>query len=178
MAVQIQTRRGTAANWTATNPILMIGELGYETDTKLFKIGDGVLAWNSLPYLASMGPLHYAVVVGAPGAESGNTITVTITFEDHTGTPVSTTLPDIDVLVSDSAGSNEPSATATLNVGANGTVLAGVGTAQAVFRPAAGGLQIVTTETGAGNRYLWIKGGGNTRRLVFAKNGVTELVFT
>jgi hypothetical protein len=41
MAVQIQIRRGTAANWTSANPTLAEGELGYETDTGKLKAGDG-----------------------------------------------------------------------------------------------------------------------------------------
>lgn len=51
MAVQIQIRRGLAANWTSTNPTLAQGEIGYELDTTKFKFGDGALAWNSLPYM-------------------------------------------------------------------------------------------------------------------------------
>ena len=47
---QIQLRRGTAAVWTAANPILAQGEIGYETDTNLFKIGDGVTYWNAMGY--------------------------------------------------------------------------------------------------------------------------------
>ena len=52
MAVQIQFRRGTATEWasTATNPILALAEMGIETDTNLFKIGDGYRHWNDLPY--------------------------------------------------------------------------------------------------------------------------------
>lgn len=50
MADRIQIRRDTAANWTATNPVLAIGEMGYETDTKKIKVGDGATAWNSLTY--------------------------------------------------------------------------------------------------------------------------------
>lgn len=50
MAVQIQFRRDTSANWTSTNPILAEGELGLETDTQAYKIGDGATAWASLPY--------------------------------------------------------------------------------------------------------------------------------
>lgn len=53
MVNKIQLRRDTAANWTAANPILASGEKGYETDTKLQKIGDGTTAWTSLGYLAS-----------------------------------------------------------------------------------------------------------------------------
>lgn len=50
MAVQIQVRRGTAASWTSTNPTLGAGEIGFETDTNLFKIGTGAAAWTSLSY--------------------------------------------------------------------------------------------------------------------------------
>lgn len=50
MAVQIQLRRGTAAAWTAANPILADGEIGVESDTDLFKIGDGLTAWTVLSY--------------------------------------------------------------------------------------------------------------------------------
>jgi len=53
MAVQIQTRNGTAAQWTSANPTLMAGEIGAETDTGRFKIGNGSTAWNSLTYAAS-----------------------------------------------------------------------------------------------------------------------------
>lgn len=49
---RIQLRRGTAAagvtQWTTQ--VLYAGEIGYETDTGKFKIGDGTTAWNSLPY--------------------------------------------------------------------------------------------------------------------------------
>jgi hypothetical protein len=50
VAVNIQTRRDTAANWTTNNPILLDGEFGYEKDTGKIKIGDGVTSWNSLIY--------------------------------------------------------------------------------------------------------------------------------
>lgn len=46
MATKILIRQDTSANWTANNPILSVGELGYETDTFRLKVGRGV-AWNS-----------------------------------------------------------------------------------------------------------------------------------
>lgn len=36
--------------WTSNNRVLDFGQIGYETDTGLAKIGDGVAAWNSLAY--------------------------------------------------------------------------------------------------------------------------------
>lgn len=50
MAIQIQLRRGTAAQWLEINPILAEGELGVEIDGGRFKLGDGLTAWDSLPY--------------------------------------------------------------------------------------------------------------------------------
>jgi len=54
MATRMQQRRGTAAQWISTNsgngPILNAGEIGYETDTNKFKIGDGTNHWVDLEY--------------------------------------------------------------------------------------------------------------------------------
>jgi hypothetical protein len=47
---QFQFRRDTAANWTSENPILLAGEMGIETDTDKFKIGDGSTAWTGIAY--------------------------------------------------------------------------------------------------------------------------------
>lgn len=58
MAVIIQLRRDVAADWTTANPILADGEVGLETDTLRFKIGNGSAAWSALPYRG---------VDGAPG---------------------------------------------------------------------------------------------------------------
>jgi len=50
MAQQIQLRNGTAAQWAAANPTLAVGEIGVETDTNLFKIGNGIQSWYNLGY--------------------------------------------------------------------------------------------------------------------------------
>ena len=46
----MQQRRGTAAQWTAANPILAAGEIGFETDTSKFKMGNGSSTWGNLKY--------------------------------------------------------------------------------------------------------------------------------
>jgi hypothetical protein len=46
-----QQRRDTASNWTAQNPTLLAGEIGYETDTGYIKVGNGSTAWTSLGYV-------------------------------------------------------------------------------------------------------------------------------
>ena len=47
---RIRPRRDTAAGWTAANPVLLLGEIGIETDTRRFKVGDGTSAWSALSY--------------------------------------------------------------------------------------------------------------------------------
>lgn len=50
MSTRIRLRRDTAANWTSNNPTLTTGEMGYETNTGKFKIGNNTDAWTALPY--------------------------------------------------------------------------------------------------------------------------------
>jgi hypothetical protein len=52
MAYKIQLRRDLASNWTANNPLLKDGEIGIETDTLKFKIGNGSSRWNNLTFYA------------------------------------------------------------------------------------------------------------------------------
>lgn len=54
--VQIQIRRGTAAEWTSANPQLALAELGWETDTNKMKFGDGTSNWVDLPYSPALFP--------------------------------------------------------------------------------------------------------------------------
>ena len=59
MSDKIQLRRDNATNWTTNNPILLEGEIGVEYNTTQLestsilrmKIGNGVNAWNNLPYI-------------------------------------------------------------------------------------------------------------------------------
>jgi len=67
MPIQVQFRRGTAAEWTAANPTLAQGEMGIETDTYKFKIGTGTTAWTSLAYGGLVGPTGATGPQGATG---------------------------------------------------------------------------------------------------------------
>ena len=82
MAVQIQLRNDTAANWTSENPILAIGEFGLETDTSLFKIGDGATAWSSLAYGGAQGE-QGVIAATAPLAYDSGTQTVSIDLSSY-----------------------------------------------------------------------------------------------
>jgi len=70
MAVQIQYRRGLASEWTSANPVLSLGEPGYETDTGKFKVGNGTDQWSALTY--SSGPAGPTGDTG-PAGDTGPT---------------------------------------------------------------------------------------------------------
>lgn len=67
MTSRLQNRRDTAANWTANNPTLAAGELGLETDTAKFKMGNGSTAWNSLAYAYTAGAAGTQGTTGTQG---------------------------------------------------------------------------------------------------------------
>lgn len=82
VVTQIQVRRGTASQWTSTNPTLAAGEFGYETDTGKLKIGNGTTAWASLAYSGS----GTVTSITAGTGLSGGTITSTGTIAIDTAT--------------------------------------------------------------------------------------------
>ena len=75
MAIQIQLRRGTAAEWTSGNPTLATGEMGVETDTGKIKVGDGATAWTSLGYTVPNLDVEDLVNVSVSNLASGETLT-------------------------------------------------------------------------------------------------------
>ncbi len=76
MAVRIQLRRDTAANWTSNNPVLRQGEIGIETDTYQMKVGDGSSTWTQITQYMNVVPdgnltIQDYVPVSDIGAENG-----------------------------------------------------------------------------------------------------------
>ena len=77
MAVRIQLRRDTAANWISNNPTLREGEIGIETDTLKMKVGNGSSTWTQITNYANVVPsnlnttLNGYVEVTDIGAENG-----------------------------------------------------------------------------------------------------------
>lgn len=51
MTTRIKLRRDTAANWTTANPVLALGEPGYDTTNNKLKVGNGTSTWAQLSYL-------------------------------------------------------------------------------------------------------------------------------
>ena len=85
--IQLQFRRGTAQQWTSTNPKLAGGEMGIETDTRLFKIGDGSNNWVLLPYGGLQGATGPTGQQGPTGPQG---ISGTATNTGATGAPGAT----------------------------------------------------------------------------------------
>lgn len=63
--IRFRFRRGTAAEWSAANPILEAGEPGLETDTGNIKYGDGATPWATLDYFTA--EVSFSDISGAPG---------------------------------------------------------------------------------------------------------------
>ncbi len=70
--IQFQFRHGTASEWSTINPPLAVAEFGVESDTLLFKLGDGVNNWSDLPYIGFTGPTGPS---GGGGGGFSSTIT-------------------------------------------------------------------------------------------------------
>ena len=49
----IAVRRGSSAAWVNANPLLVLGEIGYDTTELKFKVGNGEDLWNDLPYVTA-----------------------------------------------------------------------------------------------------------------------------
>lgn len=74
---RFQIRRGTAAEWTASNPTLAAGEWGFEKDTGRFKIGRGTIAWTALEY-AGFTPNTVDTITNKTINLSNNTLSGTV----------------------------------------------------------------------------------------------------
>lgn len=169
VVTQFQFRRGTAAQWTSTNPTLAAGEPGYETDTGKFKVGNGSTAWNSLSYIGAGTVTSITAGTGLSGGTitSSGTIAIDSTvatltgsqtltnktltdpkinlaFDAQTGTTYTTVLDDNgQVVTMNNASAN------TLSIPTNASVAYPIGTQINVLQIGAGQttIQAVTSGT-------------------------------
>lgn len=179
MATRMQQRRGTAAEWTASNEILPDGAVGVETDTGKLKVGNGVNGWNALFYVTIPPGIFDAVgdlLVGTgdntytklPHGTNGQRLQVAadgtlVWVTPVSGVPISTVTTAGDLIVGSGAG-----AVARLGIGASQQVLAVVSGALTWVTPSAD--VPLSTITAAGDLVLG-SGAGTVSRLAKGANG-------
>lgn len=75
LKARIQLKKDTSEAWRINNPVLLDGEAGYESNTNLMKVGDGIHRWLELDYTNSgataiASTANYAINAGALGGTS------------------------------------------------------------------------------------------------------------
>ena len=155
MAQIIQLRRGTTAQWAASNVVLAEGEMGLELRPSLAplaKVGDGQRVWSQLPYFSGGGvttptlaPVNTViptisgvltqgeVLTGADGTWS-NLPTSYIRQWKRDGQPISGAANQTYLLVADDVGKSITYGVVAAN--ASGSGLEAVSAATAVIQPA------------------------------------------
>lgn len=137
-SMRFACRRRTAADWTSGNEVLLAGEIGYETDTDKFKIGDGVTAWNSIVgYFSKTG--------GGGGSAAWGGITGTLTDQTDLATALSGKVPTSRTVNGLSLSSNITLSAS--DVGADASGAAAAAQAYAVQRANHTGTQAQSTIT-------------------------------
>ena len=79
MASKLQLRRGTEAEWAVADPILADGEVGFATDTKAIKVGDGVSVWSILGWTTEAALIDDTLTIGSINTWSIDRIKTEIT---------------------------------------------------------------------------------------------------
>ena len=98
VAIRIQIRRDTEANWISANPVLKAGEMGFATDKFRFKVGYSETSrWNDCSYL-NIRPDEFAeaaqdsIAAAIINSEHSH---ITVTYNDATNKIVLATAPEV-----------------------------------------------------------------------------------
>ncbi len=92
----IKIRRGTTTQWTASNRVLQLGELGLDTTLNKIKAGNGTTAWSSLPFLqADVDITELSQDAVATALAAGTHSNITVTYSDNDNSISLATGPDV-----------------------------------------------------------------------------------
>lgn len=142
----------TAAVLATVNPVLTSGRIGVESDTGLFKIGDGLSSWNSLDYVVING--KQSIFIGI-SETAGNLLT----FGEDGGLNVPQSLFPVyqdlvDGLLEGGVSNPNPSVGESANTHAYrqlvilvGKIIACLGSSYTVLRTPGAGGELVSLET-------------------------------
>lgn len=70
----LKFKRGTSSKWAELNIVLEAGQPGFATDENRLKIGDGVTAWNDLPYVGESSVVNAQTHYDFPSIGRSNVI--------------------------------------------------------------------------------------------------------
>ena len=99
MAIRMQQRTGTYDQWNTSNPVLNGAEIGYESDTNKFKIGDGSTNWNDLPYFLNEDVISTSLDGYIPESLLG--VANGVAQLNSSGKLVSDQIPNVDEITQD-----------------------------------------------------------------------------
>jgi Major tropism determinant N-terminal domain len=88
--VRFQLRRATDEEWLAADPVLLLGEPAYSTNSNQLKIGNNSGRWSELPYINVAG---VAGISGQAGVPTNMTVTAYLTPTSKAGTIISVNAP-------------------------------------------------------------------------------------
>ena len=161
MTSVIQVKRGSASAWTSANTVLAAGEVGFETDTKKMKVGDGSTAWTSLGYTVTDGDIS-GVTAGTGLSGGGNSGAVTLAIDSTvatlTGTQTLTNKTLTSPTITSASGVINNTLTTTTGdliyaSSANTPARLGIGSTSQVLT-VSGGVPTWTTPSGGGGTTL------------------------
>lgn len=140
LKVRVKHAYLSTTEWVSKNPILQAGELGFESNTRKYKIGDGITKWNSLSYASGSGdiivdstlsptstnPLQNKAIYSALGDKLDKTGTADSAKKDSAGNIISSTyIKTINNIKPDSDGNVNISVSSgdyTLPIASNSTL--------------------------------------------------------
>ena len=166
MTTRIQLRRGTAAQWTSADPVLALGEAGIETDTLLWKVGDGTTVWSELAYMESANE-NFGNVTVSGNISAGRVLTNNYLYAN--GAPVSFGANTGNITFSLSSISTNAANTG-IDINANGSGYVNIASGN-------GGYSQLQNNDGSGNiSFVWVEQGnayiaGGENEWIFNKDG-------
>lgn len=168
---RFQLRADEAADWTSINPTLRLGEPGVELDTHKVKYGDGVTAWNSLPYSCEQFTASITALAGlTPAADRMPYFTSSSAAALATLTSYARTLlDDADAATARTTLGLGTAATqaSTAFVPSTGTKTISGATTASLSAPSTFALSVVNSDAATG-RVLYVQGGVGASGRTFA----------
>ena len=78
MTTRIKLRRDTATSWATVNPVLALGEAGYDTTNHQLRVGDGTTQWSSLSTVGLAVGADGQIILGTGTTTAGGADSIAI----------------------------------------------------------------------------------------------------